>query len=594
MKLLRALLLLVLTKRLHCRNLSFEQQNLSNLCEALDDITKVLNFNGASTISFITSDSPNSFKAKKFFSEVLKSAKFAYRRETASGIKKALSQKRTYTVLAICNFEEFVEILSKMSSKVFNLSGFYLILLINGEIPEVQEMFELLWQLQIYNVNVMFEDENGEVLVKTFMPFSPGKCGNTTPVLINKFKDGKFQNSDELFPKKLKNLHNCPIRVAVTNNNPPYVIETFSAEGTRLLSGRDFEVLQVLSKSLNFKVDYSYIGPVISYSRNKTEIGPFTSILDNRTDMTISNWWLKVGRLEVFATSNSYASDQIVFIVPPGKKFTALEKLVFPFKLATWFLILLVFVIGTSVIVIMKFQSKAVRDFVLGTGIQVPMMNMIGGFLGLSLRKLPGRNFARFLLMMFLMYSLVIRTVYQGSFYRLMKSNAKHREVQTINEMIKKDFKFCVHVGNEDLYQSTEISKKIFNKTVPEMRQIRPRVNNGSEEGSVYESTMLGAFYHNDQNDASNQRHICKEVFVTVPEVIYAKKDFFLITEINEKLNQLVSSGLIKFWTFRSTKTKKPKPPRKVLSLSQLQGSFGILIAGAVFSSISFLCEKFL
>jgi hypothetical protein len=96
---------------------------------------------------------------------------------------------------------------------------------------------------------------------------------------------------------------------------------------------------------------------------------------------------------------------------------------------------------------------------VFGTGVRTPCLNLFIAFIGGAQKKLPGRNFARFLLMIFLMYSLVIRTLYQASFYELLRSNKRHEEVQSIDEMIEKDFKFYVGIGNEDFLQKTEAIK---------------------------------------------------------------------------------------------------------------------------------------
>jgi ABC-type amino acid transport substrate-binding protein len=571
---------------------SFTTNSCSNLCRALHKATTILNLNVASTINFITSDN-GSFNAKEFFTDVSKSSGLVCRRETASGIKKApLKRKRRFTAFGVESFSDFEKIYEKIDDKMFRFGGFYIILLVNGEILEVQKMFELLWQLQIYNVNVMFEDENGEVLVKTFMPFSTGKCGDTTPVLTNKFKDGKFRNSGDFFPKKLKNLHQCPIRIAITNDNEPYTIEEFLPNGTRLLSGRDIEVSQALAKSLNFKVDFSFVGPVGFFLTNGSSQGALKSIMDNESDLSVTNWWLKENRINFLDFSLSYGSTQIVFIVPPGRQLTAVEKLFFPFKLTTWIFILLVLVVGFLVICVVKFQSTAIKNFVYGTGVKAPVLNLLGAFIGGTQKKLPGRNFARFLLMMFLIYSLVIRSIYQGSFYKLLNSNQHLKEVQTISEMIEKNFEFYVYEGHEDLFQSTkEIARRMINKTATEWKPTRLRVINGLEESSAFEFTTLTALYWNEQNDADNQMKICREIFVTVPEVIYTKKNFFLLDEINEALNQLVESGLIEFWTFQSNRSLKETTIPKVLSFSQVRGAFGVLFVGSIISLITFAGE---
>jgi uncharacterized membrane protein (GlpM family) len=441
-------------------SLGAEQKSSTNLCGVIEKEAQRSFLSCSSSINVISPK--NTSKSQVFVTELSsklsESTIVPLRIETSDEIKKIPNHRKSINVLVVETFTDFCEVYRKLSDEVFKFDGFFFIFLVKGEIPEVQEMFELLWQLQIYNANVMFEDKSGEVLVKTFMPFSIGKCGDTTPVLINKFKDGKFQNSDELFPKKFKNLHNCPIRAGVVTDNEPFIIERFLPDGTRVITGRDIDLLMALSKSLNFGVEFSYIG---KYSPDENLVGPLSMMLNNKTDLSISNWWLKQKRVKFFDFTNPYGRDQVVFVVPPGKKFTALEKLIYPFTLASWFLILMVFLIGMLVIVVVKFQSKTTRDFVFGTGIETPLLNLFAAFIGGAQRKLPGRNFARFLLMMFLIYSLIIRTVYQASFYKLMQSNAKHREVQSLDEMIEKDFKFYIHMANEDLLRASKgISKR--------------------------------------------------------------------------------------------------------------------------------------
>lgn len=65
----------------------------------------------------------------------------------------------------------------------------------------------------------------------------------------------------------------------------------------------------------------------------------------------------------------------------------------------------------------------------------------------------PRENFSRFLLMMFIIFCLVIRTLYTGSLYRFLQSDIHHSEVESIDEMIEKDFKFYVSTSSLDLYE---------------------------------------------------------------------------------------------------------------------------------------------
>lgn len=123
------------------------------------------------------------------------------------------------------------------------------------------------------------------------------------------------------------------------------------------------------------------------------------------------------------------------------------------------------------------------------------------------------------------------------------------------------------------------------------MKEISKRVHTDSSFKAGYEQSQIRALYFNQLDPPV---HICKEIILTIPEVFYTKKDFYLLDELNKKINMLKTSGLINFWgseNFKQTKlnSKGQKQP-KVLTLNQLKGSFYILLIGFV---SSFLCFSF-
>jgi len=86
---------------------------------------------------------------------------------------------------------------------------------------------------------------------------------------------------------------------------------------------------------------------------------------------------------------------------------------------------------------------------------------------------------------------------------------------------------------------------------------------------------------------------ICREPFMTVPIVIYAKKNFYLIQAMNDKIESLKGAGLIEYWysqQFLEEMSKEEKSP-EVLTLAHLSGCFQILAGGCVFSFVAFVAE---
>lgn len=365
------------------------------------------------------------------------------------------------------DFQGFLKIYETISNENFFLQGTFSIALVKGEIPEIHEIFKLLWEKQIFKVNVVHEIESGEILVKTFMPFNPKSCSDTTPVIISRFKNGKF-SSKNFFPKKVNNLHNCSIRVAVTSFSEPYVFVKKSESGFDF-TGLDVNLIKTLSESLNFYANFNYIEDIGYILENGSAAGSFGLLKNFETDLVISGWMLKASRVKFFDASTSYGSDNMIFVVPPGRDYTSLEKLIYPFESSLWIGVGICFFFGVFIIAVIKTQSKSVQKFVFGSFVTQPFLNLFAGCVGVPQYKLPGRNFARFLLMMFFMYSMVIRTIYQASYYHLLSSNSYHKEVQSIDEMIEKNFVFYVGFGtkdmvdyNEEIWKRLDFTKSVF------------------------------------------------------------------------------------------------------------------------------------
>lgn len=96
-----------------------------------------------------------------------------------------------------------------------------------------------------------------------------------------------------------------------------------------------------------------------------------------------------------------------------------------------------------------------------GRKIKHPLLNMLFVMLGGSLKKLPARNFSRFLLATFSLFSLVIRSVYLGSLFIFLQSEAELKEVDSLDEMYNKGFHFLMY---ESEFASVEHIEKMRDK----------------------------------------------------------------------------------------------------------------------------------
>lgn len=82
---------------------------------------------------------------------------------------------------------------------------------------------------------------------------------------------------------------------------------------------------------------------------------------------------------------------------------------------------------------------------------------------------------------------------------------------------------------------------------------------------------------------------------MTVPVVIYTRKDFFLVDAFNDKIDSIKAAGLVDRWHAQSFNSKllndKELEFHEALNLQHLSGCFQILIIGSILSAFVFLLE---
>lgn len=136
--------------------------------------------------------------------------------------------------------------------------------------------------------------------------------------------------------------------------------------------------------------------------------------MENKANMTIGYISSTVNRNWYMTPSYVYYTSNLVWMCPPGRLFTPLEKLFKPFGDLLWTCILIIFIVSFIAIRFINSQASSVRRFVYGPGNTSPCLNISNIFFGGALTKLPLRNFARTLLVVFMIYCLVIRSSYTG------------------------------------------------------------------------------------------------------------------------------------------------------------------------------------
>ena len=291
--------------------------------------------------------------------------------------------------------------------------------------------------------------KNGIINLMTFIPFNEVSCGNTTPVLINQFnKSTDNWNCEDFFPNKHKNFFHCPIRI-VTYKSTPSVLVKYTTNQSYELSGFEIDIIENMSDIFNFSIDYQLdrLGNYGEVFENGSNVGAIKMVMDSEVDMMTGGMFLTEIRSKYMSTSEFYETDPMVIVIPKGQPFSPLEKLFRPFNTVLWICLVATFILGACVISTINCQSIEIKNLVIGRQIRNPFMNFTIALVGGSQHVLPKRNFSRVLLMLFLLFCLVIRSLYVGGLYKFLQSEQSTDEISTLDEINKRELTVYMHQG---------------------------------------------------------------------------------------------------------------------------------------------------
>lgn len=258
----------------------------------------------------------------------------------------------------------------------------------------------------IDNVAFLILDDKKSIKLASSFMFTPQKCRSNQLKTINEFsrKSMKWNNA-EFYPEKYQNFYNCSVSFVshLGEKQNPFQLE--------------HEVTKALSKSYNFSINY-----------NNTDYDLIETLL----------MFSDIRSLDELEISAPLLCNDMAFFIPPGEPRAQIEKMFLMFDWEVWVAIALTFAISLVTIQVINRMSIRAQNLVFGSNIRAPTLNLFEIFLCGGQYRVPIGSFARFLLMLFLVWSIIIRTCYQSMLYQYLQADMRAREVKTIAELAEK------------------------------------------------------------------------------------------------------------------------------------------------------------
>lgn len=356
-------------------------------------------------------------------------------------------EKKRNVVVLIDTHESFTPLIKSFKQGNFDRRSYFLFVLINETMQTQGAIFHLMAYLKIMNTNVIYAVNRTTIIIKTFQPFHAKSCVTISEETLAKIQNGDFKgNWKDLYPVKTKNFYGCPLRVAFPNDCPSLCIA--EVKGKKAVVGYDVPMLDMIAKKLNFDLRLIFVNGSL---HGESGVETLNFLAENKADIALHSLGLTQPERREYDHSMVYLTMPMVFVVPPGELLGFFEKILQPFEPTIWILLLITFFVAVVIIFLLKWKFRHILTFFHEKKTGSAMMNFLAAILGLGQTNLPTRNSPRIILLSFLIFCLILRNVYQGVLFDLMQSDGRHKEVQTVEELISKKYEIFMQESAENL-----------------------------------------------------------------------------------------------------------------------------------------------
>lgn len=216
------------------------------------------------------------------------------------------------------------------------------------------------------------ENENSLKLI-TFETFQQQNCDSWQRSEVNQFDEHlKNWKNREIFIEKFFNFNGCEIVAAAVFPEEPSFDAKFDDEGKlKEVSGYEATINQLISKFLNYNLSFN----------------PFNANTGQLYDETLQiDFVIRTGLVRLqdqndlhmkLMTTQAFMVKNQIILITKSPRYSQFEKLFMPFELDVWIWLSATYVIAVFTITVLTFFSRRFQDFVFGSKVRTPIMNLM-------------------------------------------------------------------------------------------------------------------------------------------------------------------------------------------------------------------------
>ncbi|XP_015042163.2 uncharacterized protein Ir7e [Drosophila pseudoobscura] len=514
---------------------------------------------------------------------------------------RPVAGRRHFNVIFTDSFAAFSEIRMEYYAREYNYNEHYFIFLQARDHllqEEMRQIFEYCWRYHLIHCSVQVQKSNGDVLIYSYYPFSERSCSDMSPQLINRY-NGSALLEPEIFPRKLRNLFGCPLRCALWNVPPFVEVHESESTGASVSGGYEGRLLLALAERMNFSI------AVRQLQAKSVRDEALELLRRHEADLTLGGIRQTVDRsLLATSTHNYHQSREVFGILDSSFELSSLDILFYPYRLQIWLAIV-------GVLALSALLQLAIERLLRETRPESRLwLNLELIFVGMPLLRAPHSHSGRLYCLMLMLYTLIIRTVYQGLLYHLIRTHQLNRWPQSIDALVQQNYTVVLTPLVHDVLSEIPSVQHMTFRILTDVEETVPLeyLAANPQEPRLVSASALEMYIHFNHLRAERAQRmgqrlgqpveadhfeIIAEDIVSLQMTMYLSKHSFLIDHLNEEIMWMRSVGLVSVWARWELVGSYLRNEQgfKELGLVELYAMFLLVLVGHVLSLLIFLLE---
>ncbi|XP_013164445.1 PREDICTED: uncharacterized protein LOC106115563 [Papilio xuthus] len=496
-------------------------------------------------------------------------------------------------ILFDTNLTNIAQMLKWMDKRRFDNTGKYIIICLSNNDCDEAEAVNIFWNYKIVNV-VLLKTGQSTNETDVFSYFNEKyDCKSVRPIKLDNWHSCLFINDEkciEMFPLKLRNLQSCPITVS-TFKQKPYMTITNGVP-----SGADGDLLILIAEKLNASLVLRT--PHRGFGWGKLEddgtwSGSLADVYYNLANFSMTSASITLSRFSQFQMSMDYNTVSVVWVTHPSDLESPSLKLMRPFNFEVRIALAVSFIVIVILAIFVK--SKCSECVFRATKTIRPRRSLVFYSwelcMGLPSTKLPKNSAFLYVVLFWIWYCFLVRTIYTVFLIKALKTNKYRSDLLTIEDAIAANYEIGGGPALKDYYID---EPTIYNRWINlESNEIFPTMLNISN-GQKFVVGVNTETFKLFQRNLSVDLHKLPQKVISSPTVIFFNKFSPLVAPMNTILTQLIEAGftskLYKNYT-KSKYTSRSSGKKKAINLVHYTGCYAILIGGWIMSLIFFILE---